>query len=98
MTEMVRYYYIINPVVADRYFNGHRYLTAYFEKPDDDGHFHKIVRSSPALSHRILALSDRAIRCDSRGCRYIKHRTSANLQIPLDPDEFTLIKLSSVEI
>jgi hypothetical protein len=93
MTEMVRYYFIINPGAADRYLDGRRYITALVEKPEN-GFFPR----SPEPFYQILSLSDRAILCDSTGCRYIKHRAVDHLSAVLDPEEFALIKLSSVEV
>jgi len=98
MSITVRYYFQLNPNVTDR-FGSYQYLTAQCEKPENGwfGHTPRIGSRGPGTFHQLLANSDRVILCESDSIRYIKHREMDPKQAVVDPDEFLLIKLRSIE-
>lgn len=91
----VRYYFELNPSVVD-HFGGYQYITALAEEPLS-GHLPRFGSYGPHNSYKLMASSDRVIVCDSNGPRYVKHRGRDPRMVSVDPDEFTLIKMKSVE-
>jgi hypothetical protein len=91
----IRYYFQLHPLVQDR-FGGYQYLTAQVEKPYD-GWMPRIGSHSPGTFHQLLANSDKVILCEGDSIRYIKHREMDPEHAVIDPDEFMLIKMQSVE-
>lgn len=92
MTEMVRYFYILNEQLAGIFMNGHRYITATALK-SEPGYFPKINKV-----YKLMRWSDVIIEFNEQGRhRYIKQRRGDNSK-DIDPEEFTYIKLASIDV
>lgn len=94
---MHRYYFILNPCLADRW--GHQFITTLTETPTP-GYYPQINGSGAHNQYfNLMSCSDRVILCeDGKRPRYIKHRDTHHDQVAIDPEEFAYIKLSSVEV
>jgi hypothetical protein len=96
MTKMVRYYFQLNENLIDHY-GGHQFFTASCEEPAD-GWMPRIAGSGPNSYYTLVSNSDYVILCDGDSVRFIKNRHEDPEFAKVDPDEFVLIKMKSVEI
>lgn len=86
---LFRYYFVINDNCANNW--PHKYLTCKAKSGPNNNHIWSTV------SYRALLESDKVIIIDDSMERYYKNRYSPH-NVDIDPDELTLIKLSSVDI